>query len=308
MTIISRLTSDNERMKLFRNAVFVYIVVRFCSKILLRLYYRGPVLFAKEIGNHWMNGIFRMVKKVPIVKRLINQELGKIMSKIEKDVAPRREGDIIHASLPAKGMKPDEITKHVDDYEKLGHVDFLQGKVSGAVYHGGEELMNVTTEVYRRFAFSNPLHPDVFPGLRKMEAEIVSMVLRMFNGDENSCGTTTSGGTESILMACKAMRDWGREVKGIKQPEMVIPVTAHAAFDKASDYFGIKLLHAPVDPKTGKVNVRAVRRLVNSNTILVRFNFFNYSFIYLFIQILDHFIILISILFFKKKITQFHNY
>ena len=33
-------------------------------------------------------------------------------------------------------------------------------------------------------------------------------------------GTTTSGGTESIIMAVKTHRDWAREVKGITNPEM----------------------------------------------------------------------------------------
>lgn len=42
----------------------------------------------------------------------------------------------------------------------------------------------------------------------------------------------TSGGTESIIMACKAYRNYAMEVKGIKKPEILVPVTAHAAFDK----------------------------------------------------------------------------
>ena len=44
-----------------------------------------------------------------------------------------------------------------------------------------------------------------------------------------------SGGTESIMMAVKAHREWGRKVKGITRPEMIIPATAHAAFDKAAE-------------------------------------------------------------------------
>lgn len=44
----------------------------------------------------------------------------------------------------------------------------------------------------------------------------------------------TSGGSESLLLACKAYRDYARDFKGIKQPEILIATTAHAAFDKAS--------------------------------------------------------------------------
>ena len=42
----------------------------------------------------------------------------------------------------------------------------------------------------------------------------------------------TTGGTESIIMACKAYRDYAMKVKGIKKPIILVPVTAHAAFDK----------------------------------------------------------------------------
>ena len=40
-----------------------------------------------------------------------------------------------------------------------------------------------------KFTVSNPLHPDVFPGIRKMEAEIVSICLNLFNGP-NGAGTS----------------------------------------------------------------------------------------------------------------------
>lgn len=58
----------------------------------------------------------------------------------------------------------------------MHHSDWEKGKVSGAVYHGGKEMLDLQGEAYRMFAVSNPLHPDVFPGVRKMEAEIVAMV------------------------------------------------------------------------------------------------------------------------------------
>jgi len=53
----------------------------------------------------------------------------------------------------------------------------------------------------------------------------------------------------------------------------VVPVSAHAAFDKAAHYFKIKLIYAPVDEKTRKVDVKALRKLVNSNTVMVQLSF-----------------------------------
>ena len=58
----------------------------------------------------------------------------------------------------------------------LEHAKWEEGRVSGAVYHGGEDLSKLQTEAIGTFAVSNPLHPDVFPGIRKMESEIVAMV------------------------------------------------------------------------------------------------------------------------------------
>ena len=54
-------------------------------------------------------------------------------------------------------------------------------------------------------------------------------------------GAMTSGGTESILIAMKAYRDWARAVKGITNPNIVAVRTAHPALDKACEYFNINL-------------------------------------------------------------------
>ncbi len=84
---------------------------------------------------------------------------------------------------------------------------------------GGEDLEKVIVASFQRYFVSNPLHPDAFPAVRKMDAEIVAMCLRMY-GNPDGAGTTTSGGTESIIMAVKTHRDWARAVKGITEPEM----------------------------------------------------------------------------------------
>ena len=52
----------------------------------------------------------------------------------------------------------------------------------------------------------------------------------------------TSGGTESILSAVKASRDYMRAKRGIRYPEMVIANSAHAAFYKAAEFFNIRLI------------------------------------------------------------------
>lgn len=48
------------------------------------------------------------------------------------------------------------------------------------------------------------------------------MTATMMHGDEQTCGTVTSGGTESLLMACKVYRDIASEDWGIETPEMCV--------------------------------------------------------------------------------------
>lgn len=107
-------------------------------------------------------------------------------------------------------------------YSELPHTAWEKGRVSGAVYHHNQVLSDLGAKAYKMFSSANPLHPEVFPGTRKMEAEVCAMVTNLFHGGPNAGAVMTSGGTESILMSCKTHREWGKDVKGITQPEMYV--------------------------------------------------------------------------------------
>lgn len=144
--------------------------------------------------------------------------------------------------LPEKSCSATEVTKKLHSYQSLSTVKWLEGRVSGGVYAemSNKDFSRLMMNVYGETAYTNPLHPDVFPGIRKMEAEVVRMCCKLFNGDERTCGTMTSGGTESIVLSCKAFRDYALKQRGVNQPEILVPQTAHAAFDKAGQMLGIK--------------------------------------------------------------------
>lgn len=140
---------------------------------------------------------------------------------IESKLVPRGEGVVRHLSLPEQGKSLEWILEEMGkmDAELEHSTDYRHGKLSGAVYHGGDDMDKVIVAAYARYTVSNPIHPDVFPAVRKMEAEIVSQVLRLFNNPDGA-GTMTSGGTESIVMSVKTHRDWARATKNITRPEM----------------------------------------------------------------------------------------
>ncbi|XP_063163589.1 sphingosine-1-phosphate lyase 1 [Candoia aspera] len=210
---------------------------------------------------------FRIIRKLPIIGQIIQQQIYKAMDDMSSQLSFLQYKKNYITSLPAKGLSQPELLKKLKEYSTLGNVQWEDGKVSGAVYSGEEKLVNLFVKVYEEFAWSNPLHPDVFPGVRKMEAEVVRMACTLFHGGPNSCGTMTSGGTESILMACKAYRDLAYE-KGIKYPEMLVPESAHAAFDKAAHYFRIKIVHIPLT-ESMQVDVKAMKKAISKNTAMM---------------------------------------
>lgn len=199
------------------------------------------------------------------------------------------KGEKFLVELPRKGLKRNDIFESFKKYQDLSKVNWRKGRASGmnggvlrnmrewnlfvttgTVYSDlAEELSSIVTQVYSETAYTNPLHPECFPGINKMEAEVVRMVCNLFNGNEACCGTLTSGGTESIVLAVKAYRDYARHVKGIFKPELVAPVTAHAAFQKACQYFCIKFKSIPVDPVTYQADIKAMRKAISKNTILL---------------------------------------
>uniref|UniRef100_A0A671XMR4 sphinganine-1-phosphate aldolase n=1 Tax=Sparus aurata TaxID=8175 RepID=A0A671XMR4_SPAAU len=239
--------------------------------------------FITTLGAVWIKGFlfqheslksrikkqcFRLIRKIPFVGGKIQSQLNKALDDMSASLCTLKEGMSYTKQLPSKGLSQSQVLDKIREYETLNEVKWENGCVSGAVYWGDEKLTKLLVKVYGDFAWSNPLHPDIFPGVRKMEAEVVRMSCTLFHGGPNSCGTVTSGGTESILMACKAYRDMAYE-RGVKYPEILAPVSVHAAFDKAAHYFGMKLIHIPLDKKTMKVDVKAMKRAITKNTAML---------------------------------------
>jgi sphinganine-1-phosphate aldolase len=144
-----------------------------------------------------------------------------------------------------------------------------EGKTWSLVFHGGDQVADFLKEAYTMFFSENGLNPMAFPSLKKFEAEVVAMTADLLGGDAETAGNMTSGGTESILMAVKTAREWARARNpALTNPEMILPETAHPAFEKAAHYFSVKSVHVPVGPDF-RARVEAARQAVTPNTILV---------------------------------------
>uniref|UniRef100_A0A3B4E1Q3 sphinganine-1-phosphate aldolase n=2 Tax=Pygocentrus nattereri TaxID=42514 RepID=A0A3B4E1Q3_PYGNA len=217
---------------------------------------KGFLFQQESLTSRIKKQCFRLIRKIPFIGTSIQKQLNKALDDMSMSLCTLKEGMSYTQLLPAQGLSQKQVLDSIRQYQTLS-------ESRHAVY-----LFFTHLQVYGEFAWSNPLHPDIFPGVRKMEAEVVRMTCSLFNGGPDSCGTVTSGGTESILMACKAYRDLAYE-RGIKYPEIIAPVSVHAAFDKAANYFGMKLIHVPLDKKTMKADVKAMKRAISKNTAML---------------------------------------
>jgi glutamate/tyrosine decarboxylase-like PLP-dependent enzyme len=129
---------------------------------------------------------------------------------------------------------------------------------------------DVGREAYGRFLFQNALDPTAFPSALVLENALVGIVAEHLGGGEQAVGTFTSGGTESIMLACKAARDHARATRPeVTRPAMVLPTTAHAAFHKSAHYLGFDVILVDVDPVTFRADVEAIRAAITPETVLL---------------------------------------
>ncbi len=170
--------------------------------------------------------------------------------------------------IPQKGKSREDVLNDLRTAQ-INDLKWQEGKSFCLIYDPGLKYKQLIQEAYNLYFNENALNPTSFPSLRRLEAEVVQMVADLMNGDEKATGSMTSGGTESILMAVKTARDYAREYHpNIREPEIIIPVTAHPAFEKAFHYFGIKPIHAPVDINY-RADIGAIDALISDNTIMI---------------------------------------
>ena len=148
----------------------------------------------------------------------VRKQVGEAISKMQSKLVPANQTRYL--TLPKEGWTEDAVRAELETLANLDHTRWEDGFVSGAVYSGEGELLKLQTEAYGKFTVANPIHPDVFPGVRKMEAEVVAMVLSLFNAPQGAAGVSTSGGTESILMAVLSARQKAYIERGVTEPEM----------------------------------------------------------------------------------------
>ena len=169
--------------------------------------------------------------------------------------------------LPKNGSSATEVFDSLEAM-RTRDVRWREGRAFSLAYNAGPDALAVAEEAYRRFSGENALNTDAFPSLKRIQAEVVVMAGVWLGATPQSAGFMTSGGTESILMAVKAARDRLLALRGIRNPNMVLPTSAHAAFAKAGAYFGVEVRRVAVQPDW-RADAAAMRDVTDENTVLI---------------------------------------
>ncbi len=180
-------------------------------------------------------------------------------------------------SFPEQGLGHAQILEQLRSMAKREDVLWENGKCSGSIYCGDHEHYAFLNEVFGLFSHMNALQRDMCPSMNRFESEIIAMTLDMLHGEavaahdpsQRACGALGFGGTESILNAMLAYRDYAKARRGVTRPQIIWPETAHPAFTKAAHLFGMEVVVAPTDPVTTQVDVDFVRDSMTDQTVVI---------------------------------------
>ncbi|MCE4626712.1 MAG: aspartate aminotransferase family protein [Desulfurococcales archaeon] len=169
--------------------------------------------------------------------------------------------------FPESSTKPELVLKELREIASKD-LDPNSKRMFGHTYDTGlEEVKEVARKAFLMFLDKTMLDFTVYPSVLELEREVVRMSASLVGGDDSIIGAFTYGGTESIMLAVKAARDYYKK-KG-KRLKLILPVTGHPAFVKAAEYLEVSLVKVPVDNETFKVDIEAVKEEVDSEAVMI---------------------------------------
>ena len=249
----------------------------FFGFFLILIYYFIKILisYIKKVIDFFLNikeNIAILYCKLPGPKKQLEEAKIQINSEFQK---------MFHKNKFKKIEFFDNKQEHTNILSKMeqnlsnDNKKIQSGKLTGSVYCLNNKIKSIAGETAKMFLYSNLLHPDLYTYTRYLESELIKLGVQLFNGGKDACGVTSNGGTMSILNAIYAYTNRGKKL-GIKHPEIIMSITAHCAFEKACELFGVKCIKIPLDKKNYKINISLVEKNINKNTICLVGSFPNF--------------------------------
>jgi sphinganine-1-phosphate aldolase len=244
-------------LNLLKNKWFLFLISIFTSIKLFRHYYKKPFILLPFLNKKLINATID-------IKEKSNFEIVSLNNKIKEKI------DIDINRLPLLGLSDNILIEYIDTIKKN---DTNYKLISGCIYDTDENKhKNIMMKAYEQYAYSNPMHGDIFNSVVFMERNIISMIGNLLQHN-NPCGTITNGGTESLFLAIKSYRD----LKHSSNPNLVVPDTVHCSIDKICHYLKIRVIKIKTDHEH-RVCADKLLGCINNNTIGVVLSAPSYGF------------------------------
>jgi sphinganine-1-phosphate aldolase len=156
-------------------------------------------------------------------------------------------------------------------------VRWPEGRVFAGAYDPGDDVSAISRHVYASYLAEHQPSIALHPPALSLENDLIVLMKELLRAPAGACGSFTSGGTESALLACKAARDQARAVRGIVAPELVLSRLAHPALLQACHLLCIRPVLVPFDPLTYRADIDAMRVAITPQTVLLVANAPGYS-------------------------------
>lgn len=270
--------------------LLVYVLYRKFTSVVLSLRPRSGESLRSYLG--------RTVLLLPPASNTFSKEINKQLVDMRKRAKKiYDEFGFLNIQIPEDGLKISELKQIVDKMAEVPQRHCEKTFMSGGIYSfsywqnngakseeaKGDEGESIdvptipeTPEDYTKLAMKlkniftysfevsylwNSLHGTEFGVGDFLTYQCVRMVADMYGGKPDEVmGLVTSGGTESIMTAVRAYRDWGIANRGLAVGEGVILVahSVHAAFMKGCMAYNLHCEMLPVD-EYDQIDLNAVR-------------------------------------------------
>ena len=135
---------------------------------------------------------------------------------------------------------------------------------------GTDSIHEICRQAYNTYFHSNAFLASSDSGFARIQREVLSWTLDLLNGNPGGAANITSGGSESIFCAVHAAREWAKKHRpDVLGPyEIVMPRTAHAAYDKAAHYQGLEIVRVDVGDDL-RADTVALEAAISNRTIML---------------------------------------
>lgn len=219
---------------------FYYIMYLILRNHKWKIFMLFCLLYLKK---HYKYILFYIYSKTKNGHAMIEDKKEKAKSIIEKELF-RTSFKHNFYSIPSQGIEEVYMNEILMDRKNN-----VNSRISGCLYICDTDLEKKVQKINNNYLFSNPLHPDIYPDLIKMESEVIKMVGKLFYMPKKGGGNITTGGTESTILALKAYKKMYKSKSWLNlfKPEVLCTRTVHAAVNKACELLDLKIVYVELD-------------------------------------------------------------